>query len=390
VPVLLNLSTPDSIPAAGSPEAAPERRLRVLCVTLWGDRAEAATFIGLERTGCDVSIVCLPDCGFITAFREAGLRVLPIALQKRVDSDAIRRLRAELAAHDYDIVHLLHNRAVSNGLIAVRRFPRLKVIAYRGIVGNVSPLSPVSWLRYLNPRVDRVICVAEAVRKYFVDMRLLGLKLDPKKFVTIYKGHDLAWYRDTPVDLAAFDIPAGAFVVGCVANIRPRKGIEVLVDAFGQLPAEAPSYLLLVGNMKSERLDRAIAANPNRERIRKVGYRKDAPAVIAACDVSVLPTLRREGLPKTVIEAMVYGVPPIVTDAGGSPELVVHGDSGLVVPPGDAQALADAITKLRTDEPLRRRMGQRARQRIATHFNTQTTVAQTLALYRELTGAGND
>ena len=361
---------------------------RVLCVTLWGDRAEAATFVGLARAGCDVTVYCMPDSLYASTLEQAGLRVVRMAIRKRVDREAIARIRAELAAGDYDLLHLLHNRAVSNGLIAVKGFDRVKVIVYRGIVGNVSMLNPISWFRYLSPRVDRVICVAEAVRRYFLDMHVLGWRLPREKFVTIYKGHDLAWYNETPADLSGFDIPAGAFVVGCVANMRPRKGIEVLVDAFGRLPPELPLYLLLVGNMDSERLDAAIAANPNGGRIRKAGYQRNAPAIIAACAVSVLPTLRREGLPKTVIEAMVYGVPPIVTTAGGSPELVVDGESGRVVPPGDPQALAAAILELYRDDALRARMGRRARERIDTHFNTKSTVERTLALYRELVPAG--
>jgi glycosyltransferase involved in cell wall biosynthesis len=138
--------------------------------------------------------------------------------------------------------------------------------------------------------------------------------------------------------------------------------------------------------MASARLDRAIAANRNAARIKKIGFQRDAPAIIGACDVSVLPTLRREGLPKTVIEAMVYEVPPIVTDSGGSPELVEDGVSGLVVPPGDAVALADAMLRLYRDPDLRRSMGAAARHRIETHFNTNKTVAETLALYEELLG----
>ena len=358
--------------------------LRALCVTLWGDRAEAATFIGLAHAGCRMTVFCMPDSPYAQPLEDAGLRVVRLVIRKRVDREAIARIREELATGDYDILHLMHNRAVSNGLIAVKGFDRVKVIAYRGIVGNVSMLNPISWFRYLSPRIDRVICVAEAVRQYFVGMHVLGFHLPPEKFVTIYKGHDLGWYNDTPADLSEFDIPKGAFVVGCVANIRPRKGIEVLVEAFGRLPPELPIYLLLVGNMDSASLDRAIAASPNRQRIRKAGYQRKAPAIIAAYAVSVLPTLRREGLPKTVIEAMVYGVPPIVTTAGGSPELVADGESGLVVQPGDAQALAEAILKLHRDEALRTRMGQCARERIRKHFNTRTTVERTLALYRGL------
>jgi glycosyltransferase involved in cell wall biosynthesis len=264
----------------------------------------------------------------------------------------------------------------------------VKIVTYRGIVGNESFLNPFSWMRYLNPRVDRIVCVAEAVRRYFIEMRLLGLKVPIEKVVTIYKGHDLSWYRDTPVDRRALGIPTDSFVVGCVANWRPRKGVEVLLEACRSLPPDASIHVLLVGNMDSPGLKARIDASPYRNRIHVLGFRADAPAVIAACDAAVLPSIKREGLPKTVIEAMAYGVPPIVTDCGGSPELVVDGVSGLVVPVRDPVAISHAIRTLYEDAALRARLGRAARERIRDDFRIEDTVARTLALYRDL--AAND
>ncbi len=370
-------SSPDAVETGAG--AAP---IRVLCVTLYGDRAEAATFVGLHGHGCEVTVYCMPESPYIETFRAAGIRVVTCRFRRRFDREAIRSLRAELGSVDYDIVHLLHNKPVSNGLRALSSFPRPKVVVYRGIVGNVSPWNPLSWFRYLHPRVDRIICVAEAIRQYFLRLRPLGRRFPADKPVTIHKGHDLAWYDCELADLSQFGIPGGAFVIGCVANMRPRKGVSVLVDAFGRLPSDLPIYLLLVGNMDSKRLDRAIAESANASRIVKAGYQKSAPAIIAACDVSVLPTLRREGLPKTVIEAMAREVASIVTDVGGSAELIEDAVSGLVVPPGDAAALAAAIERLFEDDELRGRLGKAARRRIQESFNTQQTVAKTLALYR--------
>ncbi len=362
----------------------PRMPIRVLCVTLYGDRAEAATFVGLKARGCEVCVCCRPESPYIATFEAAGIRVVTYPFRKHIDAEAVRLLRNELRNGDYDIVHLLHNRPVSNGLRAVKAFPKPRVVVYRGIVGNVGRLNPASWQRYLHPRIDRIICVADAVRRYFVESRLFGSLVPQQRAVTIHKGHDLGWYCDPPVDLAPFGVPAGAFVVGCVANMRPRKGVEVLVDAFGRLSPDEPIYLLLVGNMTGKRLDRAIARNRNAARILRVGFQRNAPAIIGACNVSVLPTLRREGLPKTVIEAMVYEVPAIVTDTGGSPELVEHGISGIVVPPGDSAALAAAILKLYRDPELRARLGRAGKRRIETHFNIEQTVERTLELYREL------
>jgi glycosyltransferase involved in cell wall biosynthesis len=215
-------------------------------------------------------------------------------------------------------------------------------------------------------------------------MRPAFLRMPADRPVTIYKGHSLDWYTAPPADLRALGIPEGAFVIACVANYRPRKGIEYLVAALATLPPEWPVHLLLVGRMESPALTAAIARSPAKERIHVVGHRPDAPRLTAASDVFVLPSIKREGLARSLIEAMAYGVAPIVTDCGGSPELVIDGDSGIVVPVRDAAALAAAIRRLYEDPALRHSLGAAARERIGSRFRIETTIEQTLALYREL------
>ncbi len=355
--------------------------IKALCITEDPDRPTTATFVGLKEAGVDITVVCPP--GERRGWLEAnGVRVLDVALRKRFDREAVRRLRAELVQGRHDILHLFSNKALQNGLAASRGLP-VKIVAYRGIVGNVSFFSPVSWLRFLNPRIDRIVCVAEAVRQYFLRMQPAFLRLPPERLVTIYKGHSLDWYRDAPADLTAVGLPAGAFAIACVANYRPRKGIEMLVEAFAALPPD--THLLLIGGgMDAPRLARAIAASPAASRVHVLGYRSDAPSLTAACAAFVLPSTKREGLARSLIEAMAYGVPPVVTDCGGSPELVQHGVSGLVVPVADPAALAAAMRSLHEDATLRARLGAGARERIGRDFRIEDTIAKTLALYRSL------
>jgi glycosyltransferase involved in cell wall biosynthesis len=136
--------------------------------------------------------------------------------------------------------------------------------------------------------------------------------------------------------------------------------------------------------MDAAKLDRRIKRSPAKERIHRVGWVSNAPELSAACDIFCLPSTKREGLARSVIEAMAYRVPPVVTDAGGSPELVVDGECGFVVPPRDAGALAEAIGKLYRDNELRARFGDAARERIGTAFRNEDTVRNTIALYEEL------
>ena len=355
--------------------------IRVLGITGDPDRPTVATFIGLRSAGIDLAAVRTPSEAANEALHAAGVPLLDIPVDRRAAATGARRLRAELLRGRYDILHLFGNRALENGLRASRGLP-VRIVAYRGIVGNVSFLSPVSWRRYLNPRIDRIVCVADAVRDHFLNMRPARLRIPAERLVTIHKGHSLDWYTDPPADLRALGVPPGAFAVVCVANYRPRKGIELLVEAMSALPEEV--HLLLVGHMDSGALHRRIAASPASSRIHRTGYLTEAPAVAAACDVAVLPSIKREGLPRSVIEAMAYTTPPVVTDSGGSPELVVDRISGLVVPPRDMAAIARAIRWLHDDAELRNRMGAAARERIRKHFRIEDTIEQTEALYRDL------
>ena len=357
--------------------------IRSLCVTESADRPTVATFIGMHNAGIEVTVVCPSNHPNDATLRAAGVPTVDIRLPRKFDKAGIAALRNELIRGRYHIIHTFNNFAVSNGLRACKGLP-VKVVCYRGIVGAVGFLDPMSWMRYLNPRIDRIVCVAEAIRRYFLEMQPAFLRMPASRPVTIHKGHKLEWYDATPADLTTLGIPKDAFVVGCTANYRPRKGIEFLIEAIESLPRDMPVHLLLVGHMDAAKLTARIKKSPARERIHRAGFRTDAPALSAACDVFCMPSTKREGLARSIIEAMAYRVPPVVTNSGGSPELVVDGVSGFVVPPRDAQSIATAIEKLYRDPALRRRMGDAARERIATDFRNEDTVLKTIALYKEL------
>ncbi len=358
--------------------------LRVLVVTDQGDRPETGMLIKLHEAGVGIRVLCWEDCPYLRWLSDAGVPFAPLRLTGKRDRAGTRTIARHLDEYRPQILHLLRKQPIFNGLAAARGRPA-RVVLYRGIVGNVSVLNPLDWMSFLNPRVDRIVCVAEAVRQSFLRLGFAGVRLPPEKLVTIHKGHDLDWYRDPPADLGEFGIPPSAFVVNCVANVRPRKGLPLFIDACASLPADLDMHFLLIGRgMDSPELLRRIARSPNPDRFHVLGFRSDSPQLMAASDVSVLPSLRREGLPRSIIESMSYRTTPVVSDAGGSPELVEHGRSGLVVPAGDAGALAEALESLRRDPDGCRELGENARIRIASDFDVEMTAQKTLALYREL------
>lgn len=357
--------------------------MRVLYITKNSDRPESATVIGMRDRGVDVTVMADTRSPHVQRIRAAGITVHDMPLDGKLDRAALRTIRRTVEDHEIDIVHAFTNRTVLHMVLATRGLP-VGLVAYRGVIGNVSWWSPLSWLRFLNPRISRIICVAEGVRQYLLGVRLAGLHLDPDKVVTIHKGHDLAWYQDEPADLSSFGIPPDAMVVTCSSRLRPRKGLWELVRALGMTAVERNIHVLFLGHEGNESLRREVAQIHHPERVHFAGFRNDAPAIMAASDVCALPVLDGEGLSRAVIEAMAYGVPAIVTPVGGNTELIVDGECGLVVPAGDEAALAHAMEKLYDDPALRRRMGAAARQRIATQFRNSDTIDQTLALYHQV------
>ncbi len=357
---------------------------KVLCINGQSDLAETASFIEMHKAGVDITVITWPDTMQYDALIEAGVPTIPYVLTGKISPKCIRFIRAELKKKPYDVLHMLDKRATMNGLFASIGMD-LKLVAYRGIVGNMSYFSPLSLLYLLNPRLDRIICVCEAVRQYLLGLGMPGIRLRRDVPVTIHKGHSPDLYAGPAEDLKQFGIPDKAFVVACTARGVPRKGIPVLLDAIDNLPAGLNIHFLLAGtHMDNPQHQKLVAANSYAENIHLFGFLHRMPWILPNCDITVLPSLRREGLPRGIIEAMLGGAVPIVTDSGGSPELVEHGKSGFVVPPGESQPITDRILELYYDRELHQRMSEAAQERIHDDFTVEKTARQTMALYREM------
>jgi len=270
-------------------------------------------------------------------------------------------------------------------LLATRRRP-VKIVAFRGTIGNLEAFQPAAWLGFFHPRVDRIVCPSRAVERYLRNLRMLGRRIPSEKIVTIHKGHDPEWYRGPGVDLADLGVPRGAFAACFSGRDRPHKGVDVLVDAVSRLDAKRGIHVLLVGPLEANRgLAQRIANSPARGRIHLTGFRADAAAIAGASDVFVLPSIGREGLSRAVFEAMAQGTPALVTNVGGLPEQVEHGVSGLVVPRSDPAALAAALVRVHDDRERTREMGRNALRRVREVFPLERTVRETIAVYEALT-----
>lgn len=288
------------------------------------------------------------------------------------------RLARRLREWKADIVHIHDAASQGPAGLAARLARKPKVVVTRRTQFPVRG----GWLgRAKYDLCDCVICVSEAVRRGCLEAGLPDRKL-----------------RVIPdfVDCRHFDpeaVPVGERNGGqrivMVGRLTRTKGHRMLLRAMGQVSREVPEARLVIYGEGEEAgaLKREAAAAGVDEGVTFAGFAADVRAALAGADVFVMPSLS-EGLGVAVLEAMAMGRPVVVSDAGGLPESVVHGETGLVVPAGDAGALAEALVSLLRHRDRAREMGTAGRKRMLEHYDRPRVVGRIMALYEELLGGG--
>lgn len=342
--------------------------------------AEGEMWIGLHKAGVEIDIMTQADTKFGKRFQEEGIHVIDFFPERKISMKAIKLLRSLILENKYDILHLIEGYAVSNGIEAAKGMS-VKVITY---IGSTSLYwhDPMAYLTHLSPRVDRIICVSNNVRKH-IQKQLFRNK---NKAITIYKGYDPEWFsKAKEINLEPYGIPKDAFVVTCIANVRRVKGIPFLIEAFSKLPKNENIHLVLVGEkMDGAETTSLIDKFKLKEEVHTFGIREDVIDFIKSTDVYVQPSIR-EGLGRAITEAMSLGKPTIITNSGGSTELINDGENGLIVPIKNPDAIAKSILKLRQHKEFRDEIGRNAKRRITEKFHVKHTVSNTILLYQTLT-----
>jgi len=341
---------------------------------------------GARARGHEVVAACA-EGPLLAPVRAEGFRVVDVPLQRgwspSAHARALRALTNLCRAERPDLVHAHMPISGLLGRLAARRagVPRVAYTSH-GFLFN----QPGSWARrgaslaleWMTGRwlTDLLLTVSEAEA---ADARRWGIFPAP---LAVGNGRDTSVFRpDVAVRArvrATLGVPEDRKVVISVARLVQHKGLADVAAALRALPG---AEFWVVGERLATDRGPDVAAALRRagfgERLRLLGYREDIPELLAAADVFALAS-RFEGLPMSVIEAMLCGLPVVACDIRGPREQVVHGETGLLVPPGDADALATALRDLLADPARRAAMGAAGRARAVERYDEARVVARTL------------
>ncbi len=301
-----------------------------------------------------------------------------------------RLVARELTRQRTDLVHCSETKAAYHNSLAVLLAGLPLMSHVRSRYSKIGVRDRLSFLP-----IHRFVFVSKDSRRQF------GLKVSDRKARVLYDGID---FPETGLQLgsqadgdaaairAQLGVPAGAPLIGMVARVNPQKDYDTLADAAALVLAQCPqARFAVIGDNSVVELNRRhyghvrsrLQALGIEDRFVFTGFRADVPEIVAALDVFVLCT-HREGLPLSVLEAMAQGKPVIATAVDGIPELIVHGEVGLLHAHGDSAELAELILRCIRDPEMACKMGLAARAHCRLHFNQATFASNAATLYREM------
>jgi L-malate glycosyltransferase len=337
--------------------------------------------------GQRAALVAHPE-GELRRRAEEGLDLIPMAPRSEVDLSAAWRLSRVLKRLKPDVIHAHDPHGVAMASLALSlggsstSAPAL--IASRRVDFH---LKGNSLSRWKHRQVDCFIAASEAIRGI-----LLADGVPDDRAVTVHEGIDVDRVASVPaVDVhEVFWLPHHAPVVGNIAALVPHKGQRYLIDAAHMVVQEMPDarFVILGEGELREQLERQVRDHHLEKHVLLPGFRTDVMGCLKSFDVFAMSSVT-EGLGTSLLDAMGCSRSIVATTAGGIPEVVIDGETGLLVPPRDAAAMAKAIVTLLGDEPRRARMGAAGLSRVRERFTVERMVAETAAVYARVAGKGH-
>jgi len=366
--------------SARAPEEPPRSRIRVIqllpSLEIGGMEVLAATLASrLDRRRFDPSVCCFDGLGPLADELEAqGVGVMLLRRRPGIDLGYPLRLRRRLRSEGTDVLHAHNATAFFYGTIAAR----LSGAAAAVFTEHDRVHPDRVRIRWTHRILSRFATRSVAVSEFLARALRRGEGFPANRLVTIPNGIDeeaLAAGSDREGARRALGLAPDGPVIGVVAGLKPVKNHPVMLRAFRRVRDRiAGSRLLFVGDgpQRDELRELATELRISAD-VHFLGFRRDVGAVLAAVDVVALAS-SSEGLPLAVLEAMACARPVVATDVGAISEAVVPGETGRLVPPGDPEALADALVWVLEDPARARELGRRGRERFRARFTLERMV----------------
>jgi len=340
----------------------------------------------LPGSDFEVAVAAPRDGIFFDRFRELGVTMVELPLSRL----GVRHLPLAMRLvkkYGVDIVHTHGKGPGLYGRLAARWLHVPTIHTFHGIhYGSYWRIGQGLYLtleRRLSRMSHAIINVSGSQEAEGLALRLF----EPEQSVVVVNGIDLdeldRTIQHSGVQRETLGLHPDAFVIGCVSRWDPVKRFEVLVQAVRRLASRVPRLALVLvgGGAEEARIRRLVAETGLQNQVIFTGFLGNPNRVYGVLDLYVATSLK-EGLPLAPLEAMAAGLAVVATDVPGHRDVVVRGETGLLVPPEDSAALAEAVTALAADPARRRKMGEAGRQRVLDHFAIGSMVDKTAEVYR--------
>lgn len=346
-----------------------------------GQNQVLTTLMGLRALGHRTMLVAHSE-GELRQRAAEGLDLLALAPKTEMDLTAAWRLSRILKQLKPDVIHAHDPHGVAMAALALSMSTQIAkppLVAARRVDFHLRGNALSRW-KYR--QVDCFICASEAIRQM-----LIGDGVPASRAVTVHEGIDIERVeRVEPAKLhGEFWLPHEAPIVGNVAALVPHKGQRHLIDAARLVLPQVPDARFVIAGEGELRpaLERQIKDLHLEKHVLLAGFRPDVLSLHKAFDVFVMSSVT-EGLGTSLLDAMAAGKPIVATRTGGIPEVVADGETGILVPPRDHDAMAEAIVRLLKDQTLRRRMGDAGRARARSLFSAERMVQDTVNVYQRM------
>jgi L-malate glycosyltransferase len=356
-----------------------------------GQNQVLLTVNGLRAIGHRAALVAHPN-GELRRRAQEGLELIPLAPRTEIDFTAAWRFSRLLKRLNPDVIHAHDPHGIAMASVALslgsgaapgRREPAL--VASRRVDFHLKGNSFSKW-KYR--QVDCFIAASEAIRQM-----LVADGVPERQTVTVHEGIDVDHVTAAPpVNVhETFWLPHHAPLVGNVAALVPHKGQRYLIEAAHLVVQDIPDarFVILGEGELREHLEKQVHDHHLEKHVLLPGFRTDVLGCIKGFDVFVMSSVT-EGLGTSLLDAMACSRPIVATRAGGIPEIVEDGATGLLVPTRDARALAQAILDMLRNAELRGRLGAAGFARVHERFTVERMVAETAAVYQKLVGGKSE